>query len=192
MTAGSLDNKKILRAAIQKRRDSLTEEKRAAASKRIAERFFRTEAYKNSRNILIFYPFRSEVNTVLIIERAFNDGKKIVLPRVEGKNLELYFVKDLKTQLRPGTFGIMEPDPRFCLKAKTSEIDLAVIPGVCFDRKMNRIGYGGGFYDKLIPSLGMHIIKIALCFEVQVLPSVPSETHDSKVDSIITEKKTYG
>jgi 5-formyltetrahydrofolate cyclo-ligase len=186
-----LEDKKILRASIQEERDRFPENKRITASKKIAASFLNTKYYASAHNILIFYPFRSEVNTIPIIEKTLRDGKKIILPRVEGKDLKLCFIDNIKTQLKSGVFGIMEPDMQVCREAKITEIDLAVIPGVCFDKAMNRIGYGGGFYDRLIPLLKNSVKKIALCFDLQVISCIPSQIHDRKVDLIITESKIY-
>ncbi len=186
-----MEEKKILRSFIQKQRDNLPKEFRNKASKAISNSFFKTKEYKQAKSIFIFYPFRSEINTKFIIKKALNDGKKIILPKIAGKSLKLFYINNLKNQLKLGPYNIMEPNEEFCTQADIDEIELAVIPGVCFDKSLNRLGYGGGFYDKLIPNLPKNVKKIALCFELQLVEKIPTEPHDSKVDKIITEKNVY-
>jgi 5-formyltetrahydrofolate cyclo-ligase len=185
-----VEEKKLLRKQIQKSRDDIPDKKRLDYSKEIAQKFLSSGDYRKAENILIFFPFRSEVDTLPIIKKALSDNKKIILPRVNGSELELYFVNDPSAQLESGAYGIMEPCES-CVAAETKQIDLAVIPGVCFDENFNRMGYGGGFYDKILAGLPENVKKIALCFQVQLIKSVPTEKHDIRVDKIITETKVY-
>jgi len=85
----------------------------------------------------------------------------------------------------------MEPIPRLCKSAGPSDIYLAIVPGVGFDKNLNRIGYGGGFYDKLLLLIPEEIKKIALCFNIQIVDRVPISEHDIKIDLLITESKIY-
>ena len=186
-----MDNKKNLRYKIQIARDKIPEEIRIEKTRQIAANFIKTDEYRKAKAVLIYYPFRSELDTTIILKKAQKDGKKIILPRVLGDRLDLYFVENLKTQLEKGNFGIMEPITNICKSASISDIDLAVIPGVCFDKNFNRIGYGGGFYDRLIPLLHKGIKKISLCFEMQVVEKIPTASQDVKVDKIITESNIY-
>jgi len=186
-----LKEKNLLRKKIQQIRDCLSEKERIAASEKIADRFFKTKEYRNAKNIFIFYPFRSEIDTTIIIKKAVSDGKRIILPKVAGEKLKLFFIDKASKQLKPGAYGIMEPCEDKCKQAKISQINLAVIPGICFDRNCNRLGYGRGFYDKIIPQLPVKTKRIALCFHIQMIKKVPVERHDSKVDKIITEENIY-
>ncbi len=185
-----MEDKKILRKRLQQQRDALPLKARIQKSKIIAKKFIQSPEYKDSKNILIYYPFRSEIDTTFIMKKALRDGKKIILPKVSGNDLKLFFIHDLKKQLTLGTFDIMEPSGDGCIRADIRDIDLAVIPGVCFDVSFNRLGYGGGFYDRVIPLLSEKIKKIAICFDLQLILSIPVEEHDQKIDKIITEKRT--
>jgi 5,10-methenyltetrahydrofolate synthetase len=186
-----LEDKKTLRNRIQYKRNRLGLSKISKKSKKITSIFLESIEYKKAKNILIYYPFRSEVDTTSIIKEAIEDGKKVILPKVSGKSLRLYKITDPALELEKGAFGIMEPVEALCLPVGPEQIDLAVVPGVCFDKKMNRIGYGGGFYDRLIELIPENTKKIALCFELQILPGLPVSEHDKKVDKIITESATY-
>jgi len=182
-----LIDKKWLREKIQTLRDSLPLEERQEKSRAVAERFFRSRYYKDSETILAYYPFRSEIDTTIIINRAIADKKKIILPRVKKNRLNLYYVHHLLSQLETGSYGIMEPIEEKCIPAQLAEIDLVIVPGVAFDRDLNRLGYGGGFYDRLLCRLGTEVKKVALCFNLQLVPRIPISEHDMKVDVIITE-----
>ena len=183
--------KKQLRKYIQNKRDNLALGLRNKKSKEIALKFLKTTDYLNSKNIFIFYPFRSEIDTTIIIKKALKESKNIILPRVEGTLLNLYFINDVYTQLQEGSYRIMEPIPSSCTRAHVSDINLAIVPGIAFDRNLNRLGYGGGFYDKIIRNLPQNIKKIALSFDIQIVPNIPVLDHDIKIDIIITESKIY-
>src|SRR4030042_2910575 len=187
----TISYKEKLRKKIQNRRDNLQVQYRKKRSKIISEKFFNTVYYINSNNILIYYPFRSEVDVTIIIKKALKNKKNIILPRVDKHNLNLFYVNDLKKQREKGTYGIMEPAIGLCRPADISDIDLAVVPGVGFDKKLNRLGYGGGFYDKLLLYIPEGVKKIALCFDIQIVNSIPALEKDIKVDCIITDTEIY-
>ncbi len=182
-------DKKKLRELVQNQRNSLPARARQKKSRAIAERLFMNHYYKDSKTLLAYYPFRSEIDTTIIVKKALAEEKKVILPRVEQKILKLYYVRDLESQLEIGTYGIMEPDIRKCKPAKLKEIELALVPGLAFDRNLNRLGYGGGFYDRLLGNLNPDVKKIALCFNLQLVPAIPVLEHDIKVDVIITESE---
>ncbi len=183
--------KKNFRKKIQKKRNNLSVEYRGKSSKLIAEKFFSTVHYISSKIILIYHPFKSEVDTAIIIREALKNKKNIVLPRVHNNKLELFFVNNPSEQLERGSYHIMEPVAELCRPAKISDIDLAVVPGVSFDKNLNRLGYGGGYYDKILLQIPPKVKKIALCFDIQVVNSIPVLEHDIKIDMLITETKIY-
>ncbi len=181
--------KKNLRKKLIALRDALPENQRNVKSRVIASKFLNIKNYEEAKNILLFYPFGSEIDTRLIIFDALQKNKKVILPKIIAKKyIELYFVGDLKKELKPGTYNIMEPSS-LCQRAFPEEVDLAVIPGVCFDKNFNRLGYGGGFYDQLIPQLRKMTLKISPCFDMQLVENIPVYAYDMKINVIITEKK---
>jgi 5-formyltetrahydrofolate cyclo-ligase len=181
--------KRKIRSSIQEKRDSLDESTRLEKSQLIANKFIGLYQYDKSFRVLIYYPFRSEIDTRIIISDAIARGKKIALPRVGKEGLELFYIKDLKEDLEPGSYDIMEPIPSRCEKADPSRIDLAIVPGVGFDRKHNRLGYGGGFYDRLLTCIPGKVPRIALSFDLQVIDEIPVSEHDLKIDILITESQ---
>jgi 5-formyltetrahydrofolate cyclo-ligase len=191
VTLQNLKEKQAFRLAIQEIRDLIPSEERKAKTQIIAEKFYTLREYCEAANILIYYPFRSEIDTTLIMAKAITDGKRVILPRVSGKVLELFYIRDINKDLKPGTFGIPEPDSGSCAPAKYTDPDIVVVPGVGFDRHKNRLGYGGGFYDRLLPKLSKNIQKIALCFQVQIVDLLPAFAHDIRVDKVISENESF-
>jgi 5-formyltetrahydrofolate cyclo-ligase len=180
-----------VRKRVLRERDNLPAKYIEKSSRIITEKFLKCSFYVNSNNILIYYPFKNEVETTLIIRDALKNDKNIILPRVHKKDLELYFVTDLSEQLEKGAYGIMEPVSNLCKPAKISDIDLVIVPGVSFDKNFYRLGYGGGYYDRILSRIPKKVKKIALCFDTQVVDSLPVSEHDIKIDMIITESKIY-
>jgi 5-formyltetrahydrofolate cyclo-ligase len=186
------NSKKVLRKLIQERRDNLSNDLRQEKSTIIIQKLLELKQYSDSINILAYFPFRSEINTRMLIEKALFQGKRIALPKVNKKKLDLYYIKSLLTGLEPGCYDIMEPVPSECERALPLEIDLVIVPGVGFDAGMNRLGYGGGFYDKLLREISPQVPRIALAFDLQVVDHVPVSEHDLKIDILITESRIYG
>ena len=166
-------------------RDALSPGKRTAKSREIEERLFSLSEFKSARVILFFASFRSEVDTGPMIRRALAFGKRVVLPKVKGTEMVLNEILDLDKDVSPGTWGIPEPhEPR---PVMLEEIDLIIVPGAAYDEHGNRVGYGAGFYDKLLPAFKK--TTVALAFESQIVPNVPTEMHDVPIKKIVTERR---
>lgn len=177
--------KTSLRKQILAERDGLSPDERKKKSSAIEERLFSLREFRNARTVLFFASFRSEVETLPMIRRALADGKRVVLPKVKGKELELFEIHDIERDIDQGAWGI--PEPRESRTARVDDIDLIVVPGAAFDTQGNRIGYGGGFYDKLLPLYKGR--TVALSYELQIVPAVPADAHDIPIQKIITEKR---
>ncbi len=186
------DSKKVLRKLIQERRDSLANDLKQKKIAAIIQKFLGLKQYSDSVNLLAYFPFRSEIDTRILIEKALSRGKRIALPKVNKEKLDLYYIKSLLIDLEPGCYDIMEPVPSECERALPLEIDLVIVPGVGFDTGMNRLGYGGGFYDKLLREISPQAPRIALAFDLQVVDHIPVSEHDLKIDILITESSIYG
>jgi 5-formyltetrahydrofolate cyclo-ligase len=182
--------KNSIRKDIQDNRDSLDKRSRQEKSVLIAGRLMGLDKYRDSSNVLAYYPFRSEIDTRMIIKDALGCGKEVALPRVGKEGLDLYYIKDLSKDLEPGSYDIMEPIPSRCRPAEPHKMDMVIVPGVGFDRKHNRLGYGGGFYDRLLAGIPRSVPRIALAFDLQVLDEIPVSGHDLKIDILITESRT--
>jgi len=177
--------KKAIRKKVLAARDTLSPGERAAKSREIEERLFSLPEFTCARVILFFASFRSEVDTDPMIRRALAFGKRVVLPKVKGTELALYEISDLDKDVASGTWGI--PEPYESTPILLEEIDLIIVPGAGYDERGNRVGYGAGFYDKLLPSFKR--MTVALAFECQVVPNVPTEMHDIPIKKIVTERR---
>ena len=168
--------------------------RRSALSQVIVQEIIGLDAYDQSSTIMAYASFGSELQTDGFLRHVLAGGKTLVLPRVNRvkRRLDLYVVKDLDLDLEPGTWGIREPKPNRCAPVGSDVIAFVLVPGVAFDVRGRRLGYGGGFYDKLLagpwstrPSL------VAGAFEAQIVEEIPLDTHDVVVDIVITESMHY-
>ncbi len=152
----------------------------------IMDSVVRLPEFSSAKRILLYASKGSEVHTRGIMQTALAFGKKLALPVTKkgSKELELYWVGAL-SELKEGAFGILEPQEKPESRAMPGEIDLAIVPGVSFDRRGHRIGYGMGYYDSLLSK--MKCPKVGLAYDVQIVPHVPDEPHDVAVDKVVTE-----
>ncbi len=170
---------------------SLSEKDIADITHGIENQLFEFANFREARIALLYVNNPSEVSTHNILRRCFDYNKILVLPLINSndQDFKLFKIDNLNTDLKPGPNGILEPDIHRCKAVPIECIDIAIIPGVAFDEKGGRIGSGDGYYDRLIPKLPITTRKVSLAFDSQILPQVPTESHDKYVDIIITEKR---
>ncbi len=142
--------------------------------------------YKASRCIFIFVSYNGEVDTHRIIKYALKDKKIVCVPKVISKKEGMISVKiDKFEDLKPGTYGILEPtDTSSTINA--CNIDMVFVPGAAFSKSCGRVGYGGGFYDRFLKNTNEWCKKIALAYDFQIFDEVPMEKYDVWMDGIIT------
>lgn len=177
--------KDSLRQEILEVRFRLPATERKAKSRIIEKRLFSLPEFIAARLILFYASFRSEVETWDMIKNALAKGTRLALPKVKGKELALFEIKDFDRDVAPGAWGILEPQNG--RPVQRDDIDLIVVPGAVFDEKGNRLGYGAGFYDRLLAGFGGP--SIGLAFELQIVPQVPVGPLDVPVKKIVTEKR---
>ncbi len=182
--------KKKLRAELLKKRDSIPSDQKKRKDTAVKKNLFNLKEFRNAENVLMYVSFRSEVDTTWYLEEILNLDKKLIVPLVNSKlkTLSLYEIRDT-SELASGYMGIPEPAVDDDRLVHLSDIDLAVIPGSGFDTNGNRLGYGGGYYDRLLSKVENHIKAVALAFEEQITDDIPSEPHDIKMDIIVTDKR---
>jgi len=185
--------KQQIRKQIIAAREQLSAAVRAAHSSAIIERLMQLPEYQQAETVLGYMNFGAEFSSDLWGERVLADGKRLALPKVNhhtGK-LDLYWVDDLENQLAAGLWGIREPVVERCERlGNLNEVDFALLPGVAFARDGSRLGYGRGFYDKLLANTAQRPVLAAAAFALQVAESIPQEATDVKVEWIITEQET--
>ena len=176
--------KNQLKESIIEKRNSLSKEEIREKSSQIKNKLFNLKHYKNSKTIMFFVSFNSEVNTHEMIKDALKN-KIVVVPKVVQHEIEPSVIIDFDN-LISGKFGILEPIE--AMKIAHKNIDLVLVPGVIFDKEGHRIGYGFGYFDKFLKKVPK-AIKIGLAFDFQVVDKIPREMHDVPVDMIVTEKR---
>lgn len=174
-------------------RGKLSENYRMQADDKICRSLESFEGYRRAKCILSYVSYKSEVDTKKILEMAWKDGKTVAVPKVLEKNgiMEFYEIQSLQ-ELEMGYQGIEEPDITDKCPIEPEAMQgniLMIMPGAAFDRECNRIGYGGGFYDRYLSKHPKTIETIAICYEIQVVDHIPAEILDVKPDRIITEQR---
>lgn len=181
--------KNELRKKLKKIRDDIPSDKRKIEEKIIAETLLNSEIYKNSKSIFIYNSFRSEVDTSYIIEEALDFGKIVALPITNpiDHSMEAYEINKDGVFIQD-EYGIQSPDTKTSKIINPKEIDLAIVPLLAFDNFGNRLGYGGGYYDRYLPRLREDAICVGLAFSNQFIEEIPIEKYDKKLDYVITVK----
>jgi 5-formyltetrahydrofolate cyclo-ligase len=164
---------------------------RLLRSQGVWERVAALSCYQQARIVLGYMAFDHEVLTDGLLQQAIASGKQIVLPRVQAdrQQLALYAIADLERDVAPGYRGILEPKPQRTQAMAPEAFDLALVPGVAFDLSGGRLGFGAGFYDRLLRRLPRHIPTVGMAFDCQVIPRLPSQPHDVMLEVIVTESR---
>lgn len=182
--------KKAIRERIIQERDSIPKNIKEAKDAAIMEHILSLHEFSDAKTIFLYASFRSEVNTTDLIIISLDRGKMIVLPKVEKENRRLkLYVLDNMNELVTGHMGIPEPAASEDRLRTLDDIELIIIPGIAFDEYGNRLGYGAGFYDRLLSETKRRIPVFAPAYEEQIVEKIPAEPHDIKVDKIITDKR---
>ena len=171
----------------------MTEAERAHFSKLIAARITQLEAYRAASTVLTYMNFGAEFAAEIFVRQALREDKQVLLPKVnrDTKLLDVYRVTDLAQDVAPGLWDIPEPIIERCTKVdELTSVDFILLPGVAFGRDGARLGYGGGFYDKLLAQLSRKPTLVAAAFTLQVVEDIPLEATDCKVQWLITEQET--
>jgi 5-formyltetrahydrofolate cyclo-ligase len=183
--------KEQIRKDMAKAVNGLTERQRTEKTRSIESRLFDFANFLEARIVLLYVDSDCEVRTKSILRRAYEFNKIVVLPGFDGERRKMTILKvdNLDKDLQPGARGVLEPNPERCKPVPLNKVDIAIIPGQAFDEKGGRVGSGRGYYDRFIPELPATTRKVALAFEEQILPLIPTESHDRHVDIIITDKR---
>ncbi|MBU2615392.1 MAG: 5-formyltetrahydrofolate cyclo-ligase [Elusimicrobia bacterium] len=182
--------KAIIRQRIAVLRDNWPEKERIKMNKLIEKNVYGLKEFEKAKAVMLFVPFRSEVDTLPIIKTALKLKKRVILPRVEKtlaeKKLLAIEINDVKKDLKTGAYGILEPFKK-AKEVTPEEIELVFVPGIAFDKKGSRIGYGGGYYVRFLKNIPLSK-RIGIAYSFQLAGNIPSTKHDLKVAKVLTEK----
>ena len=174
-------DKKALRREIREKKRAMPEEEIVFRSERLGELFVNSEAYQNAKTVYGYLPYNQEVRTVPMLQQALRDGKRVAVPKIYGDTMKFLYLDDL-SKVEKNDMGIPEPiadDP-----VAEDETALVLMPGLAFTKKGDRMGYGGGFYDRFLAQEPHHP-TLALCYEFQIVDSLPTEEYDIPVDTVL-------
>jgi 5-formyltetrahydrofolate cyclo-ligase len=190
----SKNYKKEIRKNIISLRDSLSNDDINLKSDIIKEKLWHVIGTYNPRSIMFYIAFGSEVRTQESINEAFENDYIVIVPICinilpNDRHILPSRLLNLNLEVEEGTFHVLEPKPEFIRPFPPENIDLVIVPGVAFDKKCYRIGYGAGYYDRFLPKC-TNAITIALAFDIQIIDDVFPASWDIPVDCIITETRT--
>ena len=183
-----METKVKVRKEIKEKLNKQNKAQRLRKSRLITRKLINLGEFKNATYVMFYIATYQEVETTFAIEHAQKMGKKIVVPTVlvREKRMIASLVKDLRRELSPGPFDILQPKKKYIREVPYESIDLVVVPGLAFDRQGKRLGRGAGYYDKFLAMLPKRTPRIGLAFDFQVLKSLPTLSHDISVDKVIS------
>ena len=182
-----MESKKDLRKRILSIRNNMPGEDVVNNSRIIRDKIIGLDVYKQSKVIFIYMDFKNEVMTSDLIKHMLSEKKRVVVPYTDTISTVLIPSEITgESDLKLNSFGYSEP--KKVSPVNIEEIDLVIVPGVVFDKNLNRIGFGKGYYDRILNKLKASARKVAVAHDFQVLEEIPAEEHDVKMDMIITEK----
>lgn len=181
----NLQRKRLLRRTVLAARGSISENERAAAAASATTRLLALPETDDATTVMAFASFGAEIQTDALVERLLSEGRRVLVPLVEGTRLRAVEIASLE-DLAPGFRGIREP--RQPGPAVAPVADVIVVPGVAFDATGRRLGYGGGFYDAFLAEA--RGFRAGFCFDCQLVDAVPADPHDLPVDAVVTQSRT--
>ena len=187
-------DKNTLRQILQSTRRALTKPERESSSRTVQERVFASEIWRKAEYVALYMPLHDELSTDLLRHAAFHSKKQVLLPRVLDHQGRMAFCFcQSTTPFETNSFGIQEPcsDQKALLPNDIDRLPSSVLfllPGLAFDRKGFRLGFGGGYYDRFLAPI-RQCVTLGLCFSCQLLPELPHDTWDQPLQYIATEKE---
>ncbi|WP_426980249.1 5-formyltetrahydrofolate cyclo-ligase [Bacillus pseudomycoides] len=183
------EEKVRLRKKIVEQMNFLSKEQHKTLSEQIVFFLYEQKEWREAKTIGITLSMEHEVNTYVIIEQAWREGKKVVVPKCNRETRTMIFRQITNfDQLETVYMSLREPIPALTVETEANEIDLLFVPGVAYTRRGERIGYGGGYYDRYL--LQYEGKTLSLAFDFQIVSYIPIESFDQNVQKIITEKET--
>jgi 5-formyltetrahydrofolate cyclo-ligase len=178
--------KDALREGMRRVRAAIPPAERSARSARVEARLLALPELRDARTVLLFYSFGTEVPTAVLARRLLERGFRVLLPYLAGDGMEAAEVRP-GSRLEATDYGPKEPADRIAVDPE--RIDAVITPGLAFDRRGARLGYGGGHYDRYLGRLEAHAVRIGIAFAEQVVEAVPEEELDQPVDVVVTDEE---
>lgn len=166
----------------------MPQEERNFRDQQLMQNFFALQEVKKARNFFIYVSYGTEADTMGILSALLRRGRMVAAPRVEGEEMDFYEIHH-PGELHPGYQGILEPAGSHPVRAENG---IMLMPGLAFDRHGNRLGYGGGYYDRyLADQCGDGLVTVALAYDFQVAESLPVDAFDRRADIVVTDRQVF-
>ena len=185
-------DKKAIRKRMLNVRQQMNKEKVERLSKDIKLKLVKLPIYQKSKTIMLYLSFGNEVDSYELIKACLESGKRVVVPFCVKKDMKIIptEIKNLDIPLRTHDMGYMEIEEELVDPVSTDEIDLIILPGIAFDKKCYRIGFGAGYYDRFLGELNFNVPTIGVAYDFQIIESfLEMESHDVPLDYVITESR---
>lgn len=189
-------DKTSLRKAMTKLRDGMAAEERSVRSAAACRHLTEWMQEQEIKSFMCYIPFRSELDTRTLVEWGWETGREVIVPKCypAGRSMTLHRL-DSWNALKAGAYGILEPDPAVCPPLPEAyKPELILAPGLAFDGKGGRLGYGGGYYDRFADRLrqvwgedSQRVKWLGIAFEDQLVEDIPMQTHDKRMNGLATE-----
>ena len=180
------NRKATVRRLVLAGRSRLSADERAAAGRAVADRLADLDEVATAAAVLGFASFGTELPTDPVMAWVLASDRRLLMPYVDGGALRAAEVRSVE-ELAPGYRGIREPVQRTAIDP--GEADVILVPGVAFDSRGRRLGYGGGFYDAFLAGIERRAPRVGLCFDLQIVDEVPADAGDESVDLIVTPER---
>ena len=179
------EQKALLRNKLRQKLEGLKLEERKERSENILAKLFSHSKFKKSEHLLIYISCGFEVQTRSLVEEALSRDKKIYVPRIDPEEKKILMIEtsDLN-ELKPGSYGVMEPPLDQARVGDPQDLDLAIVPGLGFDREGGRLGRGKGYFDRFLKE-ARNAYKIGLAFECQIVDQIPRNENDVLLDEVL-------
>jgi len=184
-------SKNSLRQEVLAKRDAISQAARQAFTVDLLVNISSLPEWKKANTVLLYLGIKTEFDPTPLVEAALSMEKTVVLPRIlKAENrLEIRQIQSLDQDLVSGVWGLREPDPSSCPEIEPAKLDFVLVPGVAFDLQGNRMGYGAGFYDRLLSDQRLVAPRISAFFSEQLVDQVPHEAHDLPVDIMVMPRQ---
>ena len=177
--------KRAARARAREARDGVVTARRRLAAQEISHALLELPELHSARIVLAYAALPNEIDPAHAIWRLRARGAGIAYPRIESPGVLGLHLVGHELELVAGPFGLAQPS-QHAPRASRETIDAVIVPGVAFDEHGLRLGYGGGYYDRLLPTLRADCVRIGIAFDEQLLPEIPAEEHDARVSIVVT------
>ncbi len=169
-------------------RSAMNREEIVLSSAVITEKLLSLECVLRAKSVMAYYSHRNEPDLLEFMRRCIDMGKRVSLPCVSGKGEMAAAAYCSDTVMKNNVYGI--PEPVITGETREEEPDIVIVPGVAFDERLYRIGFGKGYYDRFL--VNTQAVKAGVCFDFQIVPDIGAQSHDVPMDIIITEKRILG